>query len=206
MQDFRLYLIFDEQTCRSRGLDITEVARKAISAGVDILQLRAKGLADKQILKIGRAIKKLNLKSKALFLLNDHADLAQILDIDGVHLGQKDRLIKDARKVLGKGKIIGVSAHSVEQAITAEKQGADYIGLGPIFTTATKPELRPLGTRIIEQLKDKIKVPFVVIGGINLNNLDQVLACGAQRVAICRAILAAKDISAATREFRQRLK
>lgn len=206
MRDFRLYLILDTKVLASLGKDPIETAQEAIGAGVDILQLRAKGSADEQILKIGRAIKEVNSRSKALFLLNDRADLAQILDIDGVHLGQKDLSPKDARKILGKGKIIGLSTHSVKQAVAAEAQGADYIGVGPIFATATKPDLAPLGTRIIEQIKNKIKIPFVAIGGIDLTNLDEVKASGAQRVAVCRAIVAAKDVTAATREFKQRLK
>jgi len=188
------------------GRDAIATARAAIYAGADILQLRAKGSGNEQILKIGRAIKELAQKSKTLFLLNDRADLAKTIDADGVHLGQEDLSVKDARKILGKDKIIGLSAHSARQAIAAEAQGADYIGLGPIFATATKPRLSPLGTRIIEQLKDKIKIPVVAIGGIDLTNLDEVKACGAQRVAVCRAIVTAKDVTAATREFKQRLK
>ena len=114
MRDFRLYIILDEATCRSRGLDIVQVARKTLEAEADILQLRAKNLPDEEILKIGRAIKKLAQKHRALFLLNDRAELARILDIDGVHLGQKDLSLKDARKLLGKDKIIGLSAHSLK--------------------------------------------------------------------------------------------
>jgi len=206
LQDFRLYLILDTKVLASLGKDLIETAQEVIAAGVDVLQLRAKGSTDGQILKIGRTVKELAQKSKTLFLLNDRVDLAKALDADGVHLGQEDLPVKDARKILAKDKIVGLSTHSLKQAIAAEKQGPDYIGLGPIFATKTKPDLAPLGTEIISEIKDKIKIPFVAIGGIDLDNLGEVLACGAQRLAICRAIVAAKDIAAATREFKQKIK
>ena len=113
--------------------------------------------------------------------------------------------LKNARKILGINKIIGLSTHSVEEAIEAERQGADYIAIGPIFPTTTKPDSTPLKTEIIAKIKDRVKTPFVAVGGINLNNLEQVLTSGAQRVAVCRAIIEALDVSAATKEFKQRL-
>ena len=204
MRDFRLYVILDIEICRQYE-DIAEIARQAISGGADILQLRAKSLPDRQILKIGRVIKSLAQKSNTLFVLNDRADLAQIIDADGVHLGQQDLPVKDARKILGAHKIVGLSTHSAEEADAAEKEGADYIAIGPIFRTATKPKATPLGPEIIARIRDKVRVPFVAVGGINLGNLEQVLACGAQGVAVCRAIITAKDVRAATKEFRRRL-
>jgi len=200
-----LYVILDVDICASCG-DIVEIARKTILGGADILQLRAKKSSDREILKIGQAIKNLLHKSKALFVLNDRADLAQALDADGMHLGQQDLPVKDARRILGKDKIIGVSTHSVSQAQEAEKLGADYIAIGPIFATATKPDLAPLGTQSISQVKDKIKIPFVAIGGIDLNNLDEVSSAGAKGVAVCRAIITAGDVFKAARKFRERLR
>ena len=204
MRDFRLYVILDVESAGLEG-DIVEIARKTISAGADILQLRAKSCSDRRILKIGRAIKNLVRKSKVLFVLNDRADLARIIDADGLHLGQEDLPVKDARNILDNNKIIGLSTHSVEEAKEAERQKADYIAIGPIFPTATKPGASALRPDIITEVKDKIKIPFVAVGGINLDNLDQVKAGGAQRVAVCRAIITAKDVSAATKEFRRRL-
>ncbi len=204
MQNFRLYVILDADI--ASGIDdIVEIARKVILGGADMLQLRAKAASDEQILKIGQAIKELARKSKVLFVLNDRADLAQIIDADGVHLGQEDLSIKDGRRILGDNKIIGLSAHSIDQAQEAERQGADYIGLGPIFATATKPKTAPLSPEIITKVKDKIKTPFVPIGGINMDNLEQVLSAGAKRVAVCRAIIQAQDVVKATKAFRQRL-
>ena len=204
MRDFRLYVILDTDVCKNSG-KIVEIARQAILAKADILQLRAKSLTDRQILNIGQAIKRQVQRSSSLFVLNDRVDLSYIIGADGVHLGQEDLPIKDARKILGNNKIIGASTHSVEQAHQAEEQGADYIAIGPIFTTATKPNATPLSPEIIPRIKDKIKIPFLVVGGIGLHNLDLVLSLGARRAAICRAIIEAQDVVKATREFRQRL-
>jgi len=204
LRDFRLYVILDVDIAGPGG-DIVEIARKTISAGADILQLRAKSCSDRRILKIGRAIKNLVRKSKVLFVLNDRADLARIIDADGLHLGREDLPVKDARNILDNNKIIGLSTHSVEEAKEAERQKADYIAIGPIFPTATKPQSIALTPGIITKIKDKVKIPFVAVGGINLDNLDQVKAGGAQRVAVCRAIITAKDVFAVTKEFRQRL-
>ena len=184
---------------------IPEIARQIILGGTDILQLRAKTLSGRKLLKIGQTIKDLTRKNKTMFVLNDRADLAQALDAEGVHLGQQDLPVKDARRILGKNKLIGISTHSVSQAQEAEKQGADYIAIGPIFVTAAKPDVPPLTPEIITKVKDKVKIPFVAIGGINLENLEQVLAYGAQRVAVCRAIIKAQDVLATTKQFRQRL-
>lgn len=185
--------------------DIAKVASEIISGKADVLQLRAKHSCDCNILKIGRQIKKLTQGNKTLFVLNDRADLARIINADGVHLGQEDLPLKDARKILGSRKIIGISTHSLRQAYAAEKQGADYIGIGPIFPTATKPGSVPLTIKIITKIKHKIKIPFVAIGGISLKNLGQVLSAGAGGVAVSRAILTASDITEATRKFRKRL-
>lgn len=204
MRDFRLYVILDEEICRSCG-DIAETAHKVILGRADILQLRAKSLPNEKISKIAREIKDLAQETKTAFVLNDLVELAKNLDVDGVHLGQEDLSIKDARKILGENKIIGLSTHSVEQAVEAEKQGANYISIGPMYTTTLKPQANPLALEIITKVKQEIMIPFVAVGGINLESLDIVLAAGAQRVAVCRAIIAAKDVTAATKEFRQRL-
>lgn len=204
MRDFRLYVILDADVCKAHG-DIEEIARKIILGGAEMLQLRAKHLPDRQVLTLGQTIWRLAGKAKTLFILNDRADLAFALDADGVHLGQNDLPVKEARKILGKNKIIGFSTHSVEQAEQAETLGADYLSIGPIFATALKPEVLPLTAKIIAQVKDKVSLPFVAVGGINLDNLDEILQQGTQRVAVCRAIITAKDVLSATKQFRQKL-
>lgn len=182
-----------------------EIADQAISGGVDILQLRAKGWQDRQILQVGQRIKSLTQKSKTLFVLNDRADLARIIDADGVHLGQQDLPIKDARSILGKNKIIGISTHSISQIQESENESPDYIAIGPIFPTATKPDATALTPQILSQIRNKVKFPFVAVGGISARNLDQVLKTGAKRVAVCRAITEAQNVFDAISEFKQRL-
>ncbi|MBN2097503.1 MAG: thiamine phosphate synthase [Candidatus Omnitrophica bacterium] len=198
-------MILDTDICAEQ-VDILELAQEAIAGGCDIIQLRAKNWSARKILEIGQKIKKLVAGKKTLFIINDRADLACALAADGVHLGQDDLPVKAARRMLGQGKIIGLSTHSLEQAQKAEQQGADYLAIGPIFATSTKPKLKPLGLEIISKIKARVKIPFVVIGGINLNNLDKILVQGAERIAICQAIIGNKEVLSTTAEFAQRLR
>jgi thiamine-phosphate pyrophosphorylase len=156
---------------------------------VDVIQLRSKKLSDRPLYELGREIKELAEKHKKLFIVDDRVDLAKAVDADGVHLGQEDLPIREARKIWGKsGKIIGYSTHSLEQALRAEREGADYIGVGPIFSTPTKPDYPAVGLKLIQKVKRRISIPFVAIGGIDESNVREVLAQGATRVACVRAI------------------
>jgi thiamine-phosphate pyrophosphorylase len=202
--EFRLYVILDIDICEQQG-NIVEIADQVILGRADVIQLRAKNYSDRKIIKVAQDIIKLAKTSKTLFILNDRADLAQIINADGIHLGQEDICIKDARNILGINKIVGISTHSIEQATRAEREGADYIAIGPIFSTTTKPQSTALTPEIILQVKEKVKIPFLAVGGINLNNLGQILACGAKRIAVCNAIVTARDIAVTTKEFRSRL-
>jgi thiamine-phosphate pyrophosphorylase len=204
LPEFRLYVILDIDICKQQG-NIVEIAEQVILGKADVIQLRAKNCSDRKVIKIAQDIIKLTKTSKTLFILNDRTDLAQIISADGIHLGQEDICIKDARNILDVNKIVGISTHSTEQAILAEQEGADYIAIGPIFPTTTKFQLSTLGPKIILQIKEKIKIPFVAVGGINLDNLGQILDYGARRIAVCKAIVSAKDIVATTKEFRSRL-
>lgn len=188
----RLYLIIDKKTCGQKSL--LEAADKIKSLGADIIQLRDK-ISDKAaILKDAYSLRRLLAKSKTLFIINDYLDIARITDADGIHLGQEDCSIKIARKILGKDKIIGLSCHSLKQAIEAQKQGADYIGIGPIFKTPTKPATSPIGLKIIREIGRRLKIPFFAIGGIDKNNIKKVVAFGAKRIAVTRAADQARDI------------
>lgn len=188
----RLYLIIDKKTCGQKGL--LEAATKIKNLAPDIIQLRDKISAKAAILKDAYSLRQLLAKSKTLFIINDYLDIARITDADGIHLGQEDCSIKLARKILGKDKIIGLSCHSLKQAIEAQKQGADYIGIGPIFKTPTKPATSPIGLKIIRKIGRKLKIPFFAIGGIDKNNIKKVVAFGAKRVAVTRAADQARDI------------
>ena len=203
MIDFKLYVIIDRKS--SGGRDLAYLAQEAIEGGADIIQLRDKDTSASEILKVGRVIRDLTHKKKIPFIINDRVDIAVALDVDGVHLGQDDLPIEAARSMMGSEKLIGLSTHSLPQALDAEKKGADYIGVGPIFSTPTKPDYRAVGIDLIREVRDKIKIPFVVIGGIDESNIDEVLAAGARRVAVVRAVCGAKDVSGAAKRLKERL-
>jgi thiamine-phosphate pyrophosphorylase len=199
LKESRLYLIVDKKISGENS--IFDIVAKIKISDVDIIQYRDKESKKDDILRNAFLIRRLLLKTKNLFIINDYLDIAKLVDSDGVHLGQCDTPIEIARCILGKDKIIGISCHNLKQALEAQTRGADYIGIGPIFATPTKPKYKPIGLDLIKVLKKKIKIPFFVIGDMNLNNISRVLSVGAERVAVCRAILQAKNISSAIRDF-----
>jgi thiamine-phosphate pyrophosphorylase len=136
-------------------------------------------------------------------IINDRVDVADAVGADGVHLGQDDLPVEEARRLLGPSRLIGKSTHSVEQALAAQAEGADYIGLGPIFPTPTKPDYRSIGTEPIRQIVSHMQVPVVCIGGIDAETLGGVIAAGAQCVAVVRAVCAAPDPEAAARTLKE---
>ncbi|MDD5692825.1 MAG: thiamine phosphate synthase [Candidatus Omnitrophica bacterium] len=178
----RLYLILDKP-----GFDI--------EAGVfGIVQLRDKISAKPDILKAALKLSRRLRRSNTLFIVNDHPDLAVFSGADGVHLGQEDMPLEKAKGILGKDKIIGISCHNLVQALKAQKQGADYIGIGPVFATPTKPGIRPIGLKVLKELKGKIKIPYFAIGGINKNNIAKIISFGCRRVAVRRSAAEAKEL------------
>ena len=196
MKDFSLYVVLDRQACLET--DLVKAAGQLITGGADIIQLRHKISDDKTFFSLGQNIQKVTQKYGIPLIINDRLDLALALNIDGVHLGQDDLPIAVARKLLGKNKIIGCSTHSLEQALRAQEEGADYIGVGPIFSTPTKPNYQAVGLDLIRQINGKIKIPFVAIGGIDTTNISAVLSVGAKIIAVVRAAVAQKDIVTAT--------
>ena len=158
------------------------------TSGIDIVQLRDKTSDKAIIIRRARLLSKFLAARKILFIINDYIDVAKVVDCDGVHLGQSDLSLGIARCILGKDRIIGVSCHNLKQALMAQWQGADYIGIGPVFATPTKPEYPPIGLEVIKEVARDIRIPFFAIGGINKDNLREVLAAGAKRVALVRAI------------------
>jgi thiamine-phosphate pyrophosphorylase len=155
------------------------VTRDLVAGGVDLIQLRAKKLAPERIAELGRAMREIIPADGPLFILNDHPDLVAAMGADGVHVGQDDIAVAEARRLAGGNVLVGKSTHSLEQAIAAEKEGADYIGVGPIFATPTKPDYVPVGPPLIAQVRARVRIPQFCIGGINEATLPQVLAAGA---------------------------
>lgn len=181
-----LCFITDRKAC---NLSYEDMILKALSTGVRWVQYRDKDSSRKEIYEEAVKLRKLTEKFNAVFIVNDHADIALAVDADGVHLGQDDLPAREARKIMGKDKIIGISTHSLEQAIDAEGEGADYIGFGPVFHTITKDAGVPKGTEMLYEIKRQIRIPVVAIGGINLENIKSVLDTGVDAVAVASAIL-----------------
>jgi thiamine-phosphate pyrophosphorylase len=194
-------------TCErlSAGRSNLEVLEAVIRGGARIIQLREKEYSKKDLYRLALTFREISAAAGMLLMINDHLDLALAVGADGVHLGQEDLPLTAARR-LAPGLLIGVSTHSLEQALEAEREGADYVNIGPIFATATKAGVgRPLGPEAIATIGPRISIPFTVMGGIGGTNLDQVLARGARRIAMVTAITQAPDIAEAVRMFRERI-
>jgi thiamine-phosphate pyrophosphorylase len=204
---FRLYGFIDTAYLGKR--DAGDVARELITGGVDILQVRAKKSSHAQRVEI--ALKAVSAASghDVPVIINDDIDAAFETEADGVHLGQEDWAALGGREErlqrLANMRIVGLSTHSLEQALAAERDGADYIGVGPVFPTGTKPGVKPVGVELVRAVSARVTVPFFAIGGITLTNVSQVLEAGATRVAVVSAILEAPDIEKATARLKQRL-
>lgn len=192
-----LCFVTDRQLC---NLTAKEMASVAIGSGVKWIQYREKDKSRRKIYEEALRLRRLTREFNVTFIVNDHTDIAIAVNADGVHLGQEDLPLKDARKILGKEKIIGISTHSIEEVVGAEAGGADYIGFGPIFHTTTKDAGKPQGLSMLKEIKQLVKIPVVAIGGISLENLESVLDSGADAVAVASAILRG-DISYNTTRF-----
>ena len=194
-------------TCEelSGGRSNLEVLEAVIRGGAKIIQLREKEYQKKDLYHLALKFREVTAKAEVLLIINDHVDVALGVEADGVHLGQEDLPVQVARK-LAPELLIGASTHSLEQALQAEKDGADYINIGPIFATQTKEGVgRSLGPKAITEIGPQILVPFTVMGGINEENIDKVLAAGARRVAMVTAITKAEDIVARVRLVKERI-
>ncbi|MBX7074002.1 MAG: thiamine phosphate synthase [Pirellulales bacterium] len=198
----RLYVLIDGGPSIA---DFERLTRELIDAGVDVLQLRDKGLADRELLARGRLLRRVTAGTQTLFVMNDRADLARLAEADGVHVGQEELSVREVRRLVGAGSLVGVSTHSIEQAREAVFAGANYIGVGPTFASGTKSFSRFTGVELLRQVAAEIRVPAFAIGGVSLENLDEVLAAGLERVAVSGAIVRSSDPGASAREFRRRL-
>lgn len=193
-----LYLIADF----SYGEEKIETALKA---GVDYIQLREKNISSAEYLKRARILREMTEKYHTKFIVNDRLDIAMLSEADGIHLGQSDVPVADARKILGRDKIIGATAKTVEQAVRAEKEGADYLGSGAWFFTSTKKDAVPIAEETYRDILNAVTIPNVAVGGITAENGRKPLECGASGLAISAGILAAEDVAAEVRKLRDML-
>ncbi len=184
---------------------VEETVRLVIDGGADAIQLREKTISDGEFISLAREIHDIAAKRGTLLIINDRVNVAKEVNAEGVHLGQHDIGISEARDIIGNEKIIGVSTHNIEQARQAQNEGADYIAIGPVYPTSTKINEPPVGLEVVQEVAEKISIPFVVIGAITLENLAEVLKTGATGVAVCSAIISSKDVLSSTRQFKDKL-
>lgn len=195
-----LYLVTDYV------IDFNELLEKvemALIGGVDIVQYRSKGASTRVMCDEALKIKHLCNKYNALFIINDRVDVAQVVDADGVHVGQDDMKADLVRKILGDDKIIGVSARSLAEALQAMEDGADYIGVGALFTTQTKMDAKSVSIDTLKGIRKAIDIPIYGIGGISLDNITEKVKENIDGVAVVSAILNAEDIQATSRKFKE---
>lgn len=198
---FDLYVVTDSDL--SRGRTDAEIARLAYEGGADAVQLRMKNADGRSMLAQAKEIARAAEDYNRFFFVNDRVDIAMASGADGVHLGQSDIPVEDARRMMGDDAIIGVSIHTVEQAREAIDGGADYLGVGSIFTTATKADaVQAIGLDVVFQITQEFDVPVVAIGGINRGNIQDVIRAGADSAAVVSAVVAQDDPAAAAHELR----
>jgi thiamine-phosphate pyrophosphorylase len=197
LSDCRLYGILDLSYIDI--LDVPRVAKSMIEGGIDLMQLRGKQQPLGRLIELAGELHEITSRSSIPLIVNDYAEVAAKVPVEGVHVGQDDDSVAAARVKAGRPIIVGKSTHAFEQAIAAQREGADYIGFGPIFATPTKPDYRPIGLKDIGQLHANITVPIFCIGGIKIDNLAGVIAAGARRVAIVSGLLKAPNIAEYTR-------
>jgi thiamine-phosphate pyrophosphorylase len=202
LHKMRLYVLISSNIATR---SVRETARLVIDGGADAVQLREKTISDDEFISLAGEINDITTTSRTFLIINDRVNVARELNADGVHLGQNDMSVSEARKILGNEKIIGVSTHNIIQARQAQKDGADYIAIGPVYPTTTKDYEPSIGLEVIQEISREISIPFLAIGAITLDNLDDVLNAGASRVAVCSAIISSKDILSTTKEFKNKL-
>jgi thiamine-phosphate pyrophosphorylase len=201
MPDYSLYLVLDPDLTAGRPL--TQVAREALEGGVTMMQLRYKGNKTREFLELAHQIRQICLSFRVPLIVNDRLDVALAVDAEGAHVGQEDLPAREARRILGRHRILGVSATCLREAEEAEEIGASYVGLGTIFSTSSKADAcRPLGVEAIGEVSQALRIPVVAIGGINLQNAEEVIRKGAAGVAVISAILHARDSKEAARQLK----
>lgn len=197
--DYTLYL------CTDRGLMSTatleEAVEKAVLGGCTVVQLREKECSSGEFYETAKRVKKITDKYHVPLIINDRADIALAVDADGVHVGQSDLPASVVRRMVGPDKIIGVSAGTLEEAVQAEKDGADYLGVGAMYATSTKEDAEVTTMEELKAIRQAVKIPIVVIGGINIHTLENFKGFGIDGLAVVSAVIAAEDITAAAEEM-----
>jgi len=202
--DYSLYLVTDRLLAGGRPL--TEVVKAAVAGGATVVQLREKHCSTREFVEIARALKRALHGSGVPLIINDRLDVALVVGADGVHLGQEDMAIGDARQLLPPGALVGISVESLADAMVAAREGADYLGISPVFATSTKVDTAPpLGLAGVRAIRESVALPLVGIGGINSENVASVIAAGADGAAVVSAIVAAARPDDAARVLKENI-
>lgn len=202
-KDLKLYLVTDSLILK--GKDFYKCIEDAIKSGVTMVQLREKNASGKEFLEKAIKLRELTKKYNVTFLINDRIDIAMLVDADGVHIGQSDIDAVSARKLLGYNKIIGVSARNIEEAKIAKENGADYLGIGAMFSTSTKKDAKVVSFNTLKSIIDEVNLPFVLIGGITLDNVDMLKQFNPDGYALVSGILGADNIDKRVKEWYERI-
>jgi len=195
----KLYLVTDSPILKGR--DFYKCIEEALRGGVTTVQLREKDSSGKEFLKKAYRLRELTKKYNAIFIINDRVDIALLVNADGVHVGQSDISASEVRKLVGSEKIVGVSARTVEEAIEAKESGADYLGVGAMFGTTTKLDAKDVTMDTLKDIKENTDLPIVAIGGLNLENIEELKEYNIDGYAVVSAILGSEDIYLETRKW-----
>ncbi len=201
-KDLRLYAVTDRHWLN--GETLYSQVEKAIKGGATFIQLREKNLCEEEFLEEAKQIQKLCRKYNVPFVINDNVDIAKRIDADGVHVGQDDMASGDVRRILGADKIIGVSAHNVKEALEAQANGADYLGVGAAFPTGSKDDVNVINHKEYLDICKAVDIPVIAIGGINIDNISELNNTGICGVAVISAIFAQDDIEKAAAQLRKK--
>ena len=199
----KLYAITDRSWLK--GHTLAEQVEQAILGGVTMVQFREKKLSYEEMLPLAKSVQAVCKQYGVPFLVNDYVELAKELDADGVHVGQSDLAVRQARAILGQDKIIGATAKTVEQAKEAVLQGADYLGSGAVFGSATKTDAKPMKRELLQEICHSVSIPVMAIGGITADNMEGLAGCEIAGVAVISGIFSAPDIKQTAEDFRKKL-
>lgn len=199
--DYSLYLVTDRSYIGSR--ELVDCVEEAILGGVTIVQLREKTASSCEFFKLALRLKEVTLANHVPLIINDRLDIALAVDAEGLHLGQEDLPIAIARKHLGQDKIIGISVSKVAEAVLAEQEGANYLGIGAMYVTGTKTDAKIVALEELRKIKEAVSIPVVAIGGIKKENVKEVMGTGIEGISVVSAILAEKSIAEAARTLRK---
>ena len=202
-ESLKLYLVTDSDLLKGR--DFYKCIEEAMKAGVTMIQLREKEADGKEFLEKAIRLRELTKKYDVSFIINDRIDIAMLCDADGVHVGQSDIDTMSVRKLIGENKIIGVSVRNVEEAVKAKKDGADYLGIGAMFSTSTKLDAKNVSFDTLNEIIKEVNMPFVLIGGINLDNVHNLKMFNPDGYALVSGILGATDISSRVKLWKSEL-